>query len=284
MTGWRFVLSWRWAGYTALVVVFAIASCGFGNWQFDRRAEAQHAIALVEANYDSDPVPVAAVLDDLDAYDDGQKWTPVELSGTYLKDEEVLVRNRPYRGSPGFEVLTPLLLDDGTVFVVNRGWVPTGNLQDAPDAVAEAPDGHVSVVARLKQGEPTLPGRTSPIGTNQIATIHLPEVAERVGLPTYTGAYGAVESQDPEPSETLITPPKPEPDEGPHLSYALQWYVFALLAFIGLGWALRQEYRVVNSEDERVQRDAVRREARRSRRAPSDDEIEDAMLDGVGRH
>lgn len=281
MSAWRFALSWRWAGYTALVVVFAIASCGFGNWQFDRRAEAQHAIALVEANYDRDPAPVSEVLPDRDEYDDSQKWTPVMVTGTYLTQEEMLVRNRPFRGQPGFEVLTPVLLDDGTVFVVNRGWAPTGNRQDEPDFVAPAPEGRVTVVARLKGGEPILEGRSSPAGTNQIATIHLPEVEQRLDLPTYTGAYGEVESEDPAPAETLVTPPKPVPDEGPHLSYALQWYVFAILAFVGLGWALRQEYRVVNSEDDRVKRDAARRDARRSRRAPSDDEIEDALLDDV---
>lgn len=281
MSGWRFVLSWRWAGYTALVIVFAIASCGFGNWQFDRRAEAQHAIALVEANYDLNPQDVTAVLPELDDYDESQKWTPVLLEGEYLRDEEMLVRNRPYRGGPGFEVLTPLLLDDGTVFVVNRGWVPTGSRQDEPDFVAQAPEGRVSVVARLKGGEPTLPGRTARAGTNQIATIHLPEVQERLDIPTYTGAYGAVDTQDPAPAAELVTPPKPEPDEGPHLSYALQWYVFAILAFIGLGWALRQEYRVVNADDERVQREARKREERRARRAPSDADIEDAALDGL---
>lgn len=281
MSGWRFVLSPRWAGYFALVVVFAIASCGFGNWQFDRRGEAQHAIALVEANYDRDPAPVDEVLPSLGAYEESQQWTPVEVSGTYLTDEELLVRNRPFRGSPGFEVLTPLLLDDGTTFIINRGWVPTGSAQDAPDAVAPAPSGRVTVVARLKGGEPILPGRSSPAGTNQIATIHLPEVEERLGLPTYSGAFGLVDTQDPAPAATLVTPPKPEPDEGPHLSYALQWYVFAILAFIGLAWALRQEYRVVNADDERVQREAERRRERRARKTPGDDEIEDALLDDL---
>ena len=43
------------------------------------------------------------------------------LTGRYLLDEQVLVRNRPLNGQPGFEVLNPLLLDDGTVFVVDRG-------------------------------------------------------------------------------------------------------------------------------------------------------------------
>lgn len=279
MTGWRFILSARWAGYFALVVVFAIASCLLGNWQFERRAEARIAIDLVAANYELEPEAVDQVLPSLDAFDAGQQWTPVLLEGRYLIDDELLVRNRPYSGHPGFEVLTPLQLKDGTIFIVNRGWVSVGSKQDAPDLVPAAPEGEVTVVARLKAGEPVLEGRGAPAGTNQIATINLEQVGERLGSDAvYTGAFGLVASQDPEPASTPITPLKPEPDEGPHLSYALQWYVFALLAFIGLGWALLQEYRVVNASDPDEQLRAQERERRRALKAPSDADIEDAII------
>lgn len=281
MKGWGFVISWRWAGYFALVVVFAIASCGFGNWQFDRRAQAQTEIARIQANYEAEPRAVDEVVPQLDYWSDDLKWTPVLLTGTYLKDEEILVRGRPYSGRPGFEVLTPLLLDDGSVFVVNRGWVSIGSRQDNPDVVPEAPDGRVVVSARLKAGEPTINGKSAKAGSNQIATIHLPDVASRLDLPTYTGAYGIVATQEPTPASAPIVAPKPDLDEGPHLSYALQWYVFALLAFIGLGWALRQEYRVVNSADPRVIDEERRRKERKEKRAPSDADIEDALLDDV---
>lgn len=279
MKGWRFALSGRWAGYFALVIVFSVISVMFGNWQFDRRAEARAAIELVEANYDREPLPVSSVLSSLNAYEPSQQWTPVVLTGRYLSDEEMLARNRPYSGHPGFEVLTPLLLDDGTIFIVNRGWVPIGERQDAPDVVPQAPEGPVTVIARLTAGEPVLAGRTSPKGTNQVATIHLPEIAERLDRETYSGAYGLVAEQMPEPETQPVTTPKPDPDEGPHLSYALQWYVFALLAFIGLGWALQQEYRVINADDPRVIKSAAQRDHRRSKRKASDAEVEDALMD-----
>src|SRR6218665_168336 len=35
--------------------------------------------------------------------------------------------------------------------------------------------------------------------------------------------------------------PRPALDEGPHLSYALQWFVFATMGFVGLGWAANRE-------------------------------------------
>lgn len=266
-------------GYLALAVVFAIVCSMLGMWQFQRRAEARAAIDLIEANYDRDPSPVASVLPTLEAYELGQEWTPVLLRGEYLTDEQMLARNRPLNGQPGFEVLTPFQLNDGTVFIVDRGWVPIGSRQDTPDVVPEAPRGQTTVVARLKAGEPTLPGRSSPAGTNQVATIQLEEIAERLQMPSYTGAYGLVVTEDPKPAETPVATIKPEPDEGPHLSYALQWYVFALIGFIGLGWALREEYRVVNADDPQEQERAAERARRKALKAATDAETEDAILD-----
>jgi cytochrome oxidase assembly protein ShyY1 len=276
VSGWKFAFSRRWAGYLALTILFAAVCSGLGVWQLARRDQALAEINKVATNFDAAPVPVTDALPTRDAFSESQKWLPVELTGTYLTDEQLLVRNRPLQG-PGFEVLTPLLLTDGTVFVVDRGWLPTGARQDAPDQVPEPPSGQVTVVARLKAGEPTLPGRGA--SGNQIATINLSDVAQRVGQPTYTGAYGLMASEDPAPAERPIAVTKPSPDEGPHLSYAFQWFVFALLAFVGFGWAVRQEYRIVNIDDPLEQDRAAERARRKAAKRRSDADIEDALLD-----
>ncbi len=279
MTGWRFLLSARWAGYLALVIAFAIACSALGAWQLARRAEAHAAVVKLDANYDSPPVPLGSLLPTLGSFEESQEWSPVELRGSYLSDAQLLVRTRPLGGNPGFEVLVPFRLEDGAVFVVDRGWVPTGSAQDAPDAVPAAPEGVVTVIARLKPGEPSLPGRTAPEG--QIATIELDDIAELLGQPTYTGAYGLMVTESPAALERPTPRPKPARDEGPHLSYAFQWFVFALLGFLGLGWAVRQEYRLVNAEDPAERERAAERERRRAERMPTDAEIEDAILDGA---
>jgi cytochrome oxidase assembly protein ShyY1 len=279
VTGWRFALTRRWAGYLALTVVFAVVCSLLGMWQFSRRAEARAEIARIDANYDAAPEPVGAVLPTLDAFDESLKWRPVELQGVYLPDEELLVRNRPLGGRPGFEVLTPLLQADGTVFIVDRGWIPTGEEQDAPDAVPAAPAGPVTVVARLRAGEPTLPGRTTVEGSGEIPTVNLPQIEGLVDGAVYTGAYGLVASEAPKPATAPVPSARPARDEGPHLSYALQWYVFGLLAFVGLGRALLQEYRDVNAEDPDERERAAERARRRAARAPDDAEVEDAILE-----
>jgi len=281
VSGWSFALSRRWFGYLAVAIVFAIVCCFLGFWQLNRRAEARAEIDRLDANYASDPRPLDDVLGGLDAFEISQKWTPVTVTGRYLHSDQLLVRSRPYNGSPGFEVLTPLLLDDGTVFVVDRGWVSPGEKQDTPDYVPAAPDGVVTVTARIKAGEPTLPGRSAPEG--QIATVQLDDVAERLDRPTFTGAYGLMVSEDPEPEGRPLAAQKPERDEGPHLSYALQWFVFALFGFFGLGYGLRQEYRVVNAEDPDERERAAERRRRDQARERTDAEIEDAILDEAGR-
>ena len=272
MNGWRFAFNRRWFGYLMVAIVFAIACVLLSKWQFARRDEAVAEVNRITANYDATPVPLGSVLPSLSAFDETDKWLPVTATGSYLVDEQLLVRNRPHDGSPGFEVLTPLLLGDGSVFVVDRGWIAPGS-DDTPDAVPAPPAGQVTVVARLKAGEPSLAGRTAPAG--QIPTIELSRVAALVEKPTYTGAYGLLVEGDP---AALATEAKPELDEGPHLSYAVQWIVFALLGFGGLAYALRQEYRLLNADDpaER-ERAAIRRAKSAAKRTDSD--IEDELLD-----
>ncbi len=277
MIGWKFAFTRRWAGYLALTIVFAAVCAGLGTWQLARRAEALAEIVKVDTNFDSDPVPVAEALPDLAGFAESQKWLPVVMTGTYLKSDELIVRNRPLNIHPGFEVLTPLRLADGTVFIVDRGWLPTGETPDAPASVPEAPDGEVTVVARLKAGEPSLAGRTSR--GNQIATINLTEVQGRLDLPTYTGAYGLMKSEDPAPSDRPVAVTRPVRDEGPHLSYAFQWFVFALLGFVGLGWSVRQEFRAVNADDPQERSRAQERARRQAAKPRSDAEVEDDLID-----
>jgi cytochrome oxidase assembly protein ShyY1 len=277
MTGWRMLLTKRWLGYLGFAVVFAIA-CGFlSSWQLNRGNEAAAANAVIEANFHSAPVPLDEVLPKLDAFRPDQQWRRVTVTGTYLTDDELLVRNRPTSAGPGFEVLTPLRLADGSVFIVDRGWVPTGEEHDAPDAVPAPPAGEVTVIARLKPSEPRLDARTG--SGDQLATIELPAVKARIGGSVYTGAYGVLDSQSPSPAESLtpVLMTEPTQDEGLHWSYMIQWIIFALIAFFGLGYAVRQEYRLRREDDDPDYRAPERKRPAR----PTDAQIEDELLDSV---
>lgn len=275
--GWRFLLSRRWLGYFVLLIVFATI-CGFlSSWQFDRRDQRVDENEAVVNNYDAEPQPIDTALPELDSFEDGQEWLPVTVEGEYLAEEQLLVRGRPRDGLPGFEILTPFETTSGEVFIVNRGWLPTGESQDYPDSVPEPPEGQLTITARLKPGEPEIPGRSAPEG--QIATIHLETFAAELGEDrTYTGAYGLLRTESTS-AETGKLVSKPELSEGNHLSYAFQWIIFAIIAAVGLLYGLREEFRERNADDPRVIA-AKRREAQRKARAKKTaSDYEDELID-----
>lgn len=265
MTVWRLAVTQRWIGIFGFTVAFAIACVALGQWQFDRREQAQAAIALLNQNYDVPAVPIAEVVSELSEFDSSEKWRLVGVEGVY-EDDPIYVRTRSGPTGIGFEQLATLTRDDGTAFVVNRGWVPANGDNSAPAETPALPAGPVTVTARLIPNEQLIVGRNAPDG--QIATIHLPSIDDQTAADVFLGWYGRVDTETPSaPSGSVWT--KPVLDEGPHLSYALQWYVFALMGFYGYGWALRKEAR----GDVPVERPTSR--------GDSDEDIEDAALDAT---
>lgn len=270
----------RWRRSLALAIAFAIG-CGLLSWwQFSRRAETAAANALISANSSAAPVPIEDLLAAPTAYRADQQWRTVEVRGEYLPQDQLLVRNRvDPDGDPGFEVLTPFLTEQGTVFVLDRGWVSIGTKQDRPDSVPAAPTGTVTVDARLQADEGPLVGRTAPSG--EIPSIDLAAVARDVGRTTYTGAYGQVSAESPSvastPQRLLPQPADIGTDEGTHLSYGIQWILFALLGFGALGWSIRRD--LLDAGDEVVTAAEDRAVARRAKRAPSDESVEDELVD-----
>ena len=192
---YRFLLSSKWLGYLLLAAIFAAGCVGLGRWQMDRRAETLAEINRVTSNYSATPVPFTEVRDQFSRLDPEREWTQVELKGSYDASGQRIVRNRPLNGQPGYEVVVPFKLDSGETVVIDRGWLPIGNnTPGQPDSVPAAPQGPVTVVARLKPAEPGLQ-RGAPDG--QLASIDLPAYSAQLGYPLLTGAYGQLASESP---------------------------------------------------------------------------------------
>nr|WP_321166401.1 SURF1 family cytochrome oxidase biogenesis protein [Serinicoccus sp. CUA-874] len=96
---WQVLRRPRWLGYLVLAVVFGVVTAGLGAWQWQRHESKVERRAVVEANYGGDPAPVDAVLPGGSDLGAGQRWTRVSATGTYLSDEQHLVRNRPHQAS-----------------------------------------------------------------------------------------------------------------------------------------------------------------------------------------
>jgi cytochrome oxidase assembly protein ShyY1 len=237
----RFLVSPRWIAFHLLVVVGVVAMVNLGFWQLRRLDERRAFNAVVEASYDSTPVSFGQLVDrdwradadGLSAVDDsGIAWRPVTVSGTYDESASLRVVNRSQYGRAGDNLVAPLLLDDGRVVLVNRGFVPLG-VDDPP-----LPGTEVEVLGRLRPSE-----ERSAVGARDPSDGLLTEV-QRLDLVRLSRqftdlapVYLELVSSSPAEADGLPQPVvRPDLSEGSHLSYAVQWFIFA--GAVVVGWVL----------------------------------------------
>lgn len=251
-SAWR-----RWLVWTALVLAFAAACVLLSDWQFNRRAERLVEIQTVTSNYNAAPQEISTLLKVADVSE--LKWRPVTIAGRYLLEGAMLLRNRPLNGQPGFLQVIPFQYDGGLI-LIDRGWLPTGSLQDAPDLNPMPSDRVQTITVRLLPSEGDS-GRLAPEG--QLADLNLKKAAEQTGLKLNLEWYGREAGNRDLPKPL----PKPSADEGNHLSYAIQWLVFGAMAFMFLVYSIRTELRYAKGAP------LKRRESRADRDAAEEDQL-----------
>lgn len=234
----------KWILSHLFVLLLVVAMISAGLWQLDRLDQKRDRNALITARQDEPVAPIGELVaaDAPSSVGDDLRFRRTTATGTYDVDAQVLVRNRSYEEAPGSWVLTPLVLDDGTALVVNRGWVPVTGEQVLASATAP-PDGPVAVEGILEssQARGTF-GPTDPSGEvlDTLSRVDLDRYQEQVDADLYP-VWLQLEAQDPAQAADTPTPvPPPELDEGPHLAYAVQWFVFTTIALVGYPLILRR--------------------------------------------
>lgn len=238
----------KWMVGHVLVVVLVVAFVNFGFWQLRRLEERRSANAVIEARSSVPVQPLPEVVDpDAGVGAVGNlAYRRVVTRGTYDADASVLVRSRALEGRPGFHVLTPLVLDGGAAVVVNRGFAPFTAEPAEALAATRPPVGEVEVSGVLlatqeRQGI----GPTDPAEgvLTEIARVDLDRLQQQYGGDLYP-LYLQLQAQSPPPPGTLpVVLPEPEQSEGSHLSYAVQWFLFAAVGAIGWPFLLRHTAR-----------------------------------------
>lgn len=210
------------AGFIAVAAVCA----RLGIWQVHRLHQRRSANAIAQAARSEPPVQLTP---DRPA-NDGLANRRVRATGHYDHAHDIVIRGREYRGVPGVEIVSPLVLEGGRVTVlVNRGFVP------APDAVTVEPD------SLQEPGEVRVEGIALPMASGGGAPLQrgkettwarLDLAALRTRLPYPLYSFYIVQL----PDTTLARFPRrldpPALDDGPHLSYAIQWFAFSVMALV----------------------------------------------------
>lgn len=215
-----------------VAVVIAAAVCvELAGWQLHRLEARRAQNALITSNSGVSARPVGDVLVPGRSVGSGREYATVKARGTYDAAHQILVRYRPLQGEPGFDVVTPLRLAGSKYAVlVNRGWIPSLRSTGAPKAPTP-PAGEVTVIARVRASEAA--DRQVPVNDGQVRFIQVRAISAAVPYPLL-GDYIELARQIPAQRADLphMLPP-PELSEGPHLAYAFQWYMFALIAVGG---------------------------------------------------
>jgi cytochrome oxidase assembly protein ShyY1 len=229
-----------WLGWLSLVLVFTSACIFLSKWQFDRQAEVVKTNSRIAASYAAEPRALEEILTPEQPWDSALEFRSALVSGQYIPEESYLVRNRPYNAYPGFLQLVAFLTDGGSVIWVERGWLPTGSKSDSPDEIPTVDSNHRQLKLRLRPAEPAL-DRTAPAG--QLSSIDLESASSKLSVKdSYTQVYGRLISESPELASGQKIG-KPELSEGNHLSYAMQWILFGLMAIGAVLWTVSQERR-----------------------------------------
>jgi cytochrome oxidase assembly protein ShyY1 len=244
---YRFLLSPRWLGLGLVMSLAAATMVGLGLWQLER----YHQRSAINARIDGagDPVPMATVLTPPPTGGVGappaaeRAWARVEVTGRYDQRHEILARARTVNGRVGFEVITPLVLEDGTAVLVDRGWLPPGGAgATAPPNVPAAPSGVVTVVGRVHAPESRAAAAEPFAGRVAVRRVSPQALAAAVPHPLY-GAYLTLETQTP-PADAAFVPIAPDHENAAmNASYVVQWWLFAALTLVGFGYLVVRERR-----------------------------------------
>ncbi|MGH8870251.1 MAG: SURF1 family cytochrome oxidase biogenesis protein [Actinomycetes bacterium] len=236
----------RWIAFGVLAVLIALACVRLGIWQLHRHQERTAFNATVEQGAAATPVPADGLLAPRQGVREDAEWRRVTLTGRFDVDRQLLIRNQPLEGQNGYHVLTPLVPADGPGLLVDRGWVPAGATAATVPDVPAPPSGQVRVTGRVHAsvgGDE--PADLAPAG--QLTRVDVPTVRDGLPYPVY-GGYVELTALRPAPAHAPAPIPPPELGIGPHLAYAVQWWIFAVIALVGWALLLRREARDEASE------------------------------------
>lgn len=233
----------KWLLTTLLVFLGSALCIRLGIWQLDRlesrrafnaHVESMRALPALDLNQEGTDSII------------GMEWRSVKVAGEYDFENQIALRNQYYGDRYGYHLWTPLLFD-GTAVLIDRGWIPAEGNSAPSDWRTYDESGVVNLSGQIRLGQ-TKPGlggvadvrpeKGAPLavwnnGDVERITDQLPYPA----LPVYIQPNAdASDVQPPIPFQPTI-----ELTEGPHFGYALQWFAFASILFIGYPFYLRKQ-------------------------------------------
>jgi cytochrome oxidase assembly protein ShyY1 len=236
----------RWTGLVVFVAILGAVFVTLGEWQLDRLEQRRTRNAATVANEQLPVRPLDEVF--TKPITDAEQWQRVEAVGTFVADQQLVVRYRRNGGDKGYEVVTPLRTAAGVV-LVDRGFVATGPGVRMPETAPPPPTGEVRLVGHVRRNEEGRRAAVTPVG-GQLRLINSDAIGAALGYPLLNGYIGLLEVTPPQSGE-FVPIELPEINEGPHFWYALQWFGFTGVAVAGIVVFIRADLRARRDEQAR---------------------------------
>lgn len=235
---------WLFSHVFALGVVISFVFLGL--WQGDRHRERAELNEIVEDRSNPPAATIESIVDSGDPAELDYRY--VTATGTFLDADLVRVANRSQGGVAGDHVVALFQLTDGRLAFINRGFVPLGT---PTSELAPAPSGTTDITGWLRvSAEQGWIGATD-LGTGTVVPrLDVDAIAQRLDTSTgevipvsiqLEGDAQATDGTGQAGTSSFPDPvPLPPPDGGPHLSYMVQWFIFATLGLLFYGALLRR--------------------------------------------
>jgi surfeit locus 1 family protein len=227
---------WRWP--TVVVILGIALLVRLGIWQLDRLEERRASNAVLAAQLAQPPVTLT-----------GQESTPdllamkdrtVAAAGQFDYTHQFIIQLQPWQGQTGVNLVTPLLLDDNTAILVDQGWIPEAEVAVLEQFHTSGPTtvtGYVELSQVARYGERDITDTTFKAEQYRIDIEVMQAQLPYTLLPVY---IQQAPTED-EPGPPYRAAQEIDLSEGPHLSYALQWFSFALLLAGGYLYYVQQQ-------------------------------------------
>lgn len=218
----------RWIPFVATMVAVAVGIT-LGQWQTRRAAEKEGIEARLATRASMAPV----VLHGSSYSHDDIEYRQVVVRGEFLPEWTVYLDNRPYKGTAGFYVITPLKISGSDMHVlVVRGWTKRDIADRTRIPAIPTPAGTIEVqgIARRNPGQVLQLGRAPQLHPKAIVqNIDSTGFADAANLPMQAFVIEQINDMD----DGLVRDwPRPSTGVEKHRGYAFQWYALAAMAFV----------------------------------------------------
>jgi len=245
------MFSRAWWLATLFVFVGTAICIRLGVWQLDRLEQRRAFNAQVTS------MRAAEMLDlnkELPENISAMEWRAVTVTGEYDFENQVALRNQYNGDQYGYHLITPLRFNPsagsgraGLAVLVNRGWIPADGNSAPEDWRKYDEEGMITVKGQIRLGQvkPAFGGVADALPENGEMllvwnNLNLEQMSARWAYPILN-IYIQPDVDDGDTIPPIPFQPVVEITEGSHFGYALQWFTFATILFLGYPFYLRKQ-------------------------------------------